>query len=92
VSEPEREFSIFVPPELEAGVYANLLQASYSTHEFTLDFCVSVPAEEIDEEARFRVVSRIKVPVTIMLETIRRVNEVMTHYEDKFGEIGKPGE
>jgi hypothetical protein len=45
-SEPEAEYSFFAPAELEAGVYANYFQPWHSRHEFTLDFCVSLPVEE----------------------------------------------
>jgi hypothetical protein len=93
--EPEPEFTIFAPPEVEAGVYANRCQAWHSRHEFTLDFCVSLPPEPDDDEGPvvpYRVVSRIKVPVTLIFEVLQRINEAMTGYEAEFGVIRGQGE
>ena len=34
-----------------------------------------------------RVVSRIKIPVTLIFDMLRTVNGIMTQYEDQFGPI-----
>jgi hypothetical protein len=92
VSEPESEYSVLVPPELEAGVYANLLQTLHSEHEFTLDFCVAIVPEEDPADVPYRVVSRIRLPVTLIFDTLRRLNDAMTRYEQRFGEIVEEGQ
>jgi hypothetical protein len=37
-----------------------------------------------------RVVSRVKIPVTVLFDVLRALNENMTRYEQVFGEIRRP--
>jgi len=37
------------------------------------------------------VVARLKVPVSLVFDVIRALNEEMTVYEQQFGEIRRPG-
>ena len=89
--EPTSEVQVFVPPEQEGGTYSNYLVAWYSAFEFTLDFCATLPPRRADDEALVvipcRVVSRIKIPVTLIFDMLRTVNGIMTQYEDQFGPI-----
>ena len=94
--QPTPEFKVVVPPEHEAGLYANFLGVWHSPYEFTLDFCVTQPPQPSEEDpARMimpcRVVSRIKIPVTLIFDVVRALNENMTRYEETFGEIKRPG-
>jgi hypothetical protein len=89
-------FRVAVPPELEAGAYANVLLAWNTAYEFTLDFAIvqqPKASDEVDaaDEVRCRVVSRIRIPVTLVFDVIRALNEQMTRYEQRFGEIRPPG-
>ncbi len=91
------EFQIQVPPELEAGVYGNFLSVWHTAYEFTLDFGVTQPPQmenpdDPDEPVRVacRVVSRVKIPVTVLFDVLRALNENMTRYEAVFGEIKRP--
>ena len=90
------EFQIFVPAEHAAGTYANLLTAWYGEHEFTLDFSVMLPPMQADDGAPAvvicPVVSRLKVPVTVLFEMLQTINGTMTEYEDRFGRIRRAGE
>ena len=87
-----------IPSELEGGVYANALSAWHSAHEFTLDFGVMHRLEPFDpagldsELFAGRVVARIRIPVTLAFEFIREMNDALTHYEQRYGEIRKPEE
>lgn len=99
MSEPERptEFQIFVPPELEAGTYANFLSVWHTAYEFTLDFAVTQPAQVADPAdaespvtVPSRVVARVKIPAAVLFEVLRALNENMTRYESVFGEIHSP--
>jgi hypothetical protein len=38
-----------------------------------------------------RVVARVKIPVTLIYDVLRALNENMTRYEETFGEIQRPG-
>jgi hypothetical protein len=89
------DFNIQVPPDLEGGVYANLLSIWHTGHEFTLDFSVTQPpiVPEDPQEAvtiPCRVVSRVKIPPSLIFDILQAVNENMTRYESTFGEIQKP--
>lgn len=91
------EFQIHVPPELEAGSYANFLSVWHTAYEFTLDFGVTQPPQVEEPEdpgapvrVGCRVVSRVKIPVTVLFEVLRALNENMTRYEAVFGEIRRP--
>ncbi|MEX2210750.1 MAG: DUF3467 domain-containing protein [Gaiellaceae bacterium] len=94
--QPAPEFQVVVPPEHKAGVYSNFLGVWHSPYEFTLDFCVTQPPEPSEEHPDrpvmpCEVVSRIKIPVTLIFDVVRALNENMTRYEDAFGEIQRPG-
>jgi hypothetical protein len=96
MSEQQPEFRLVVPPEAEAGVYANFLGVWHSAYEFTLDFGVMQPPQPPESEdgapvVPCRVVSRIKIPVTLVYDVLRALNENMTRYEQSYGEIRRPG-
>jgi hypothetical protein len=96
----EMHFNVGVPDELEAGVYGNVLSIWHTPYEFTLDFASTQPPQvtqpEGDEpgtvEVPCRVVSRVKIPPTVIFDVLRALNENMTRYEDSFGSIRRPGE
>lgn len=75
------EFRILVPPEHAAGTYANLLTTWYGEHEFTLDFSVMLPPMQTDDDSPPVVVcpvlSRLKVPVTVLFEMLQAINGTM---------------
>jgi len=90
------EFQIIVPSEQEVGTFSNLLTAWFSAHEFTLDFCVTLPpAQQEDDPGAVvpcPVVSRLKIPVTVIFTMLQVMNGIMTRYEDRFGPITRIGE
>ena len=100
VSEPEpgqpqpTEFQIVVPPELEGGVYSNFLGVWHTPYEFTLDFCTMMPPQPSEEDGHpvmpCRVTSRVKIPVTLIFDLLRALNDNMTRYEQAYGEIKRP--
>lgn len=81
------DYSIEMPEMLIGGVYANGLAVWHSPHEFTLDFCVSGDSES---GAEYVGVARVRIPLTMIFEVIRRLNEGMTDYEQRYGEILPP--
>jgi hypothetical protein len=88
-------FNVQIPPELEGGTYANFLGAWHTGHEFTLDFAVTQPPvvpENPTEPTTVpcRVVTRVKIPPTLIFDILRALNENMTTYENTFGEIQRP--
>ena len=90
-------FAIELPDELQGGAYANVLAAWHSAYEFTLDFASTGPVRPRDTpdatpafEVPCRIVSRVKIPVPLVFDVIRTLNEEMTKYEAEFGEIRRP--
>lgn len=103
VEEPEEQrsrevqFSVEVPAEELGGAYANFLSVWHTAHEFTLDFGVTQPAQPTDPAdpgspivVSCHVVSRVKIPVSVVFDVLRALNENMTRYEDAFGAIERP--
>ena len=90
------ELQIEVPAELEGGTYSNVLNVWHTAYEFTLDFGVmqTVAPQNDDPEAPLhvpvRVVSRVRIPVTLLFEVLKALNTNMTNYEAAFGPITEP--
>lgn len=95
--EPPTHYELRVPSELDGGVYANFLGVWHTAHEFTLDFAATMPAEPMETpdgpalRVPCRVTARIKVPPTLVFEILKALNTNMTGYEERFGEIRRPG-
>ena len=94
---PERpaQFEFYVPEEIEPGVYANVLTTWHTAHELTLDFAAIQPPRLSDTDEIVlpcRVVTRVKLPATMIFEVIRELNRDMTDYEREFGEIRRSGD
>jgi hypothetical protein len=95
--QPEGEYRFYVPPEQEGGVYANTLGVWHTAYEFTLDFAAMQPVQPPDpEEERStpivpcRVVSRVRIPVTLLFDVMRALNDNLAAYESAWGEIKRP--
>ena len=94
---PDRpiELKIDVPPELEGGTYANVLNVWHTAYEFTLDFGVMQQVGEPEDpdaalQVPVRVVSRVRIPVTLLFQVLKALNTNMTGYESTFGPIREP--
>jgi hypothetical protein len=86
------------PPELEGGSYANFLNVWHTAYEFTLDFAAMLPAEvpapgsgEDPVRIPCKVVSRIRIPPSLIFEVIKAINTNMGKYEQNYGPIPEPG-
>ncbi len=81
------------------GLYANAANIWYSPYEFTLDWAVldRPEIEDPDDPASpatvpAMVFARIRIPVDVVYDLLRGLNEAMTGYERDYGEIRRPGE
>ena len=90
--QPPLHFELQIADTLTPGVYANFLGVWHTAHEFTLDFAVTQPpgpAQTPDGATVMRVpcqvVSRVKVPPTVLFDFLRTVNENLTNWEQNFG-------
>ena len=90
----QTEFEIQVPPENEAGEYSNFLMVWHTPHEFTLDFAVMQPSQPADKGVKVpcRVVSRVRIPPSVMLDILNAMTENVSRYQQTFGEIHRPGQ
>lgn len=77
-----------------AVTYANFLSVWHTPYEFTLDFAQIQPAELSEDQSSVEVpcqlVTRVKVPPSVIFDIIRVLNENMTAFEAHFGEITPP--
>lgn len=81
-------FQLNVPEDVRDGVYANMAVVWHTPYEFTLDFTVTEPVNpEAPDVVPCRIVSRVKIPPTVIFDLLRALNENMTKYESRFGEI-----
>ena len=83
---PRPQVKVVAPDEVRHGVYANFLMVSHSPHEFTLDFCQLVPSGE-QGTVNAEVVSRIKVPPTLVGRVLQALNTNLANYEERFGPV-----
>ncbi|MGH9190235.1 MAG: DUF3467 domain-containing protein [Acidimicrobiales bacterium] len=96
--QPHVHFRIEVPDDLQDGRYSNFLSVWHGPHDFTLDFAVTgqgTPEDGADGAAVVvpaRVVSRIKVPLTMVQDVLRALAENVTSFEEAAGPIRKPGD
>jgi hypothetical protein len=75
---------LFIPPELETGVYADWVNAWFSRHQLTLDFAAP------SSEDRLLLTARVRVPVTAVLDVLRSLERGIREYELQYGEIRRP--
>jgi hypothetical protein len=76
------QIQIHVPPEIQAGVYANAAAVSSQTpHDFTIDFIQLLPvAPGTPPEAL--VVSRVKVAQSFLMPLMQALAQHQTTVED----------
>lgn len=87
---PEPTLEYRVSDDIEGGLYANSVTIWHTGHEFTFDFASSLPPRQ-DEDGEvtvpFKVVARVKVPVSMIFDLLQAINSNMTTYEETFGPI-----
>jgi hypothetical protein len=99
--EPEGENGVsirfYVPPEQEAGVYAETVAVWHTPYDFVIDFGsiqIAQPSDPDDPASPFevpaRVVSRVRIPTGLVFDVIRTINARMEQYEAEWGEIRGP--
>jgi hypothetical protein len=77
------ERDLYIPPEHEVGVPAEVLSAAGAEHGFVLDFGTSV-------EERYVATARVRVPTTAILDVREALDQAIRGYELDFGEIHRP--
>lgn len=83
---PQTQVQVVVPDEHKHGEYANFLVVSHSPHDFTLDFCQLMPAKEAGK-VNAEVVSRVRIPPTMVGRVLNALNTNLSNYEERFGAV-----
>jgi len=93
-SGPVVNVEVIVPESMSAGVYANGFGCWFNQTDFTLDFFVHLPGDQsVNEEGQavlrqpVQVVSRVKLPPSMLFRLMQNLEQSMTQYEQQFGEI-----
>ncbi len=87
-----------VPPELEAGVYANFAGLWQTPTEFVLDFAsvIRPPIQAQDDNGNpiavlpSKLVARVRVPPAQMFELMKACEQQLTAFEAQHGTISGP--
>ncbi len=88
-----QNLQVNVPPEQVAGQYANLVGVWHTPHEFAIDFCIIQPfTGHGPDTVAAQVVSRVRIPPTIVFDLLRALNEDLGEYETAYGEIKRPAD
>ena len=93
----EQSFAFQVPDEVTGGVYSNVVGVWHTPYEFTLDFAVMLPAQQVagaegsTSMTPCRVVSRVKIPPAVVFELMRALSLNEKLYEERIGPITRPG-
>lgn len=80
------QIRVVVSDDLKHGEYANFAVVQHTAHEFTLDFCQTMPSGE-PGKVNAEVVARIKIAPTMVGQVMRSLANAQSKYEGKFGSI-----
>jgi hypothetical protein len=83
-----QQLNLSVPEDQIPGQYANVVGVWHTPHDFAIDFCVVMPFAPGGPAAR--VVSRVRIPPTIVFDLLQTLNQNLAEYEETFGEIKRP--
>ena len=98
MSEPSgaARINMNLPPEQEAGTYANFAGVWHGADGFVLDFAVITqpPLADADgvTQVNARVVSRVRIPTSQAWEVMRALNEQLSQWEIEHGSGPVTGE
>jgi hypothetical protein len=80
------EIRFVLPQELAVAPYADMAAVSHNQHGFTIDFAADSGTDE-HGVVTAQVVSRVKVPPTVVFQIIKAISENLDNYEKRFGPI-----
>ena len=85
----EAEVRMQIRDELQGGVFADFVGVWHNAYGFTLDFAaLGVPSQE---EGRHvvpaHVVSRVKIPASVIFQVARAIADNVANYETTYGKL-----
>ena len=91
MSDQPKNLQVAVPPDQVPGQYANFVGVWHTAHDFAIDFCVIQPFTGAGPDTlAAQVVTRVRIPPTLVFELLRAINENLGQFEATFGEIKSP--
>lgn len=96
MSEPQQvQLNVELPDSLQEGVHAEVAAVWHTRDGFTIDFISPTSPATTDAEGQVhqpaRVVSRVRVPVSVIFNVARAISDNVSIYEATFGTIGMGG-
>jgi hypothetical protein len=82
----DEALDLVIPPELEAGVYADWFFPWFTPHHLVLDLAAPLAGEGL------MLTSRVRIPATAVFQLLAALNQAIQAYELQFGEIRRPRE
>lgn len=91
------EGQFVIPPELEAGVYADVIAVWHTPHAFVLDFAAvgspryahdGEPDEGVEDSPLM--VARVRLPIGLVFALLQAISARMERYEYEWGEMQVP--
>ncbi|WP_420624165.1 hypothetical protein [Candidatus Poriferisodalis sp.] len=73
----------------DGGVYSNYVQASYTRHEFTLDFVV-MPSSFVDCDGT--IVGRLKLTPAVADDLVAILAQATIEHREAYGGVPRPSE
>lgn len=71
----EQEIQVELPPELDAGVYANFALVASGEHDLMVDFCQLSPPRSEGERPRALVVSRVRIAPSFVGPLLQAISQ-----------------
>lgn len=75
MADEPQDIQVELPPELDAGVYANFALVHSGEHDFTIDFCQLSPPRSEGDQPRALVVSRVRIAPSFVGPLLQAVSQ-----------------
>lgn len=89
------QLSVELPAELRGGVHAEIAAVWHTRDSFTIDFISPASPATADAEGHLtqpaQIVSRVRLPVSVIFKVAQAISENVALYEQAFGPIGSGG-
>jgi hypothetical protein len=85
------QVQLTVPPDKIAGSYANIVSVWNTPYDFAIDFCINMPYAADPGNMAAQVVSRVRIPPTLVFDLLRALNQNLGEYEEAYGKLKRPG-
>lgn len=92
MADEPQDIQVELPPELDAGVYANFALVASGEHDFVIDFCQLSPPRAEGEHPRALVVSRVRVAPSFVGPLLQAISQNAFSREEKLKKAQEDGD